>query len=240
MTAGIAEEIEGANSRCLIVCEHASNRVPEGFVLRLPAAVMRTHIAIDIGAANLSRALAGLLGCGAHLATVSRLVVDLNRPADVPSLIPQVSDGVAVPGNIGLDDAEIGRRRELHRAFHARLEARIAAHPPALLISVHSFTPSLASEPSHRPWPIAVLWNKDDRAAIPGLEALRRHADPVGANQPYSGIELNYTMDRHGEATGIPYLGLEVRQDMIADATGVDHWAAVVADAVRHVLDALQ
>ncbi len=235
----IAEIIEGPERRSLIVCEHASNRIPQGIALGLSPAIMDTHIAIDIGAADLSRALAARLACGAHLATISRLVVDLNRPPGEPSLVPEASDGIAIPGNIGLTPAERGKREALHRQFHAGLAVRLTANPPKLLVSVHSFTPCLSSAPAARPWPIAVLWNQDERAAKPGLEILRTLATPVGANEPYSGTELNYTMDRHGEATGIPYLGLELRQDGLADAAGVARWAERLEIAVRHVLQAL-
>ena len=234
------EWISGADTACLIVCEHASNRVPDGISLGVPDWVMQTHIAVDIGAADVSRALAKRLGCSAHLATVSRLVADFNRAGDSAELTPIMSDGIQIPGNAALSDRERAKREALHRAYHESLASVVAATAPKLLISLHSFTPSLMATPTRRPWPIGVLWNQDERAAIPGLDALRREAlqlklGPVGANEPYSGTELNYAMDRHGEATGIPYLGLEIRQDEISDRAGVEKWAAIVERAVRHV-----
>lgn len=234
------EWMSGSNSACLVVCEHASNRVPGGIALGVSDAVMQTHIAYDIGAAALSRALAKRLGCGAHLATVSRLVADFNRAPDCPALAPEVSDGVAIPGNVGLDEAGRAGRVALHSAYHQSLTDRIAATAPTLLVSIHSFTPALASARVHRPWPVGVLWNRDDRAALAGIEALRLEIAPVGVNEPYSGNELNYAMDRHGEATGIAYLGLEIRQDEISDSASVEHWAGIVERAVRHVLGTMR
>jgi predicted N-formylglutamate amidohydrolase len=51
----------------------------------------------------------------------------------------------------------------------------------------------------------------------------------VGDQQPYSGRLLNATMNRHAEAEGRPYVGIEVRQDLIADAAGQAQWAERLA-----------
>ena len=51
------------------------------------------------------------------------------------------------------------------------------------------------------------------REMIPRLEA---EGLIVGDQEPYSGKLLNHTMNRHAEADGRPYLGVEIRQDEIA------------------------
>jgi predicted N-formylglutamate amidohydrolase len=61
----------------------------------------------------------------------------------------------------------------------------------------------------------------------------------VGDQEPYSGVLLNATMNRHAEDDGRPYLGIEVRQDQIADATGQQYWARLLADIARRVALAL-
>lgn len=236
LSASVCETIPGADPAWLIVCDHASSAVPAGISLGVPEAVMQTHIALDIGAADLSRALAARLRCPAILAQVGRLVADFNRPPDAPGFIPEASDGIPIPGNRALPAADRVAREAMHQAFHAAIEAQIALHRPRLLISVHSFTPALATSPEPRPWPVAILWNHDARAARLGLEALRAEVAPVGANEPYSGKQLNYTMDRHAEAADIPYLGFELRQDMLADAAGIARWAATLERAIRHAL----
>jgi predicted N-formylglutamate amidohydrolase len=232
--------IEGARSDVLLVCDHASNAVPAGIDLGVAPEVMREHVAWDIGAAAVTERVASALGCRAWLARVSRLVVDCNRPAGAS--VPEKSDGIVIPGNVGLGSDAMARRHALHAAFHDGLAAEVAARRPALLVSVHSFTPALASAPAPRPWPIAILWNQDYRAAELGLAALEAEPElggPVGANEPYSGKVLNYTMDRHAEAAGIPYLGFEIRQDGIVDAAGADRWAAIVARTITATLEGL-
>jgi predicted N-formylglutamate amidohydrolase len=231
--------IEGRDRRILIVCDHASAAVPPGIALGVPEAEMRRHIASDLGAGPLAEALGERLDAPVFLATVSRLVVDFNRAPDAPGLVPEASDGTPVPGNRGLSPAAWAARLDLHRRFHAAFAKRIARQRPALLVSVHSFTPALRTAPAPRPWPIGILWNRDDRAAALALAALAREPDlggPVGANQPYSGRELNYTMNRHAEANAIPYIGFEVRQDELADRAGIARWTAILARTVGHAI----
>jgi predicted N-formylglutamate amidohydrolase len=169
-------------------------------------------------------------------------VIDLNREEDAPGLIPTSSDGFSIPGN-RLLDAE-GRRARLERfwwPYHQGIAARIAADRPRLIVSLHSFTPRLATRPEEaRPWQIGILYNQDDRAARAGITALRAAGIITGDNQPDSGKVLNATMNRHAEANAIPYLGIEVRQDLIDEEAGVAAWAdklAPVIDAVARGLD---
>lgn len=218
----------------LLVADHASDHVPARIDLGVAPPVMRSHIAIDIGVAALIAKLAARLDASALLGHVSRLVIDLNREPESPGLIPASSDGVVVPGNTGLPDHERERRIALyHRPYHEGLAARLDADPPRLIVSVHSFTPALAARDEARPWPIGILYNQDDRAARIAIDRLRAQGIDAGDNEPYSGRHLNYTMDRHAEARGLPYLGIEVRQDGLADEPGVERWAVVLADIIR-------
>jgi predicted N-formylglutamate amidohydrolase len=59
----------------------------------------------------------------------------------------------------------------------------------------------------------------------------------VGDQEPYSGKLLNATMNRHGEANGIAYLGLEMRQDLIGDPQGVARWCAVLVPVIAGLRD---
>ncbi len=237
MTLAAADLIPAASdTRCLLIADHGSNRVPPGIDLGVPAAVMDNHIAIDIGVDPLVRALADRLGMPACLATASRLVVDLNRDPASSGVIPAVSDGIAIPGNQHLDEPARARRLQMHDAYHLALAG--AAADAALLVSIHSFTPALSSRPEEaRPWPIGILYNHDERGARPALDWLAAAGIVAGDNQPYSGRDLNYTMDRHGEAAGRAYLSIEMRQDEIGDPAGRARWLPVLADLIAHVRD---
>ena len=224
----------------LLIADHASNAVPPGIDLGIDPALLDLHIAVDIGTAALTGALAARLDAPAIIATVSRLVIDLNRDPLVADVIPAASDGHVIPGNLALTPIERELRiTSVHAPYHAAVTAEIERRQPALIVSVHSFTPARAEYPGEtRPWPVAILYNEDDRAARLGLAALRRAGFDPGDNQPYSGRELHYTMDRHAEARGIPYLGFEIRQDGLADAAGVMRWAEILAPVIAEVLEA--
>ena len=228
------EDIDGpAQARMLLIGDHASNLVPPGVDLGVDPALMDQHVAIDIGVASLGRALCAALACPGLLGGVSRLVIDLNREEDAEGLIPERSDGHVIRGNIGLEPAERGRRlRDLWVPYHQRIADRIAEMSPSMLISLHSFTPRLATSDAPRPWQVGILYNQDERAARIALPLLDEAGIIAGDNLPYSGKLLNATMNRHGEANGIAYLGIEMRQDLIADEAGVAAWAARLAPII--------
>lgn len=222
----------------LILCDHASNAVPDDIDLGIDPALLDKHIAIDIGAGAVSEALAVHLGATALLATISRLVIDLNREVDSPGLIPTISDGHDIPGNKGADRTR--RIAQFHTPYHATITAEVRANRPKLLVSVHSFTPRLESAPGpERPWELGILYNRDARGAGIVIELLRARGVVTGDNEPYSGRVLNATMNRHAEANGIPYIGIEIRNDLIGDPSGVAHWAEIIADIVSKVRDHL-
>lgn len=226
----------------LLIADHASNHVPADIDLDIDPVLLEQHMAIDIGVDPLGRLLCGRLPMDGIFGPVSRLVIDLNREEDAPGLIPTESDGFAIPGN-ALLTAEGRRARVEHfwRPYHRAIADRIAAARPALIVSLHSFTPRLASRPEEtRPWQVGVLYNRDDRAALPGISALRAAGIVAGDNEPYSGKVLNATMNMHAEGNAIPYLGLEVRQDLIGDPEGVAEWADRLAPVIAAVAEAMR
>ena len=221
----------------LLIADHASNHVPDDIDLRIVPALLNTHIALDIGVAELGALLCERLTCPGIFAEVSRLVIDFNREEDAPGLIPISSDGHIILGNHGNHIARVAR---FYRPYHDKIAAQIAAQHPRLIISLHSFTPRLKTSDAARPWEVGVLYNTDDRAARIAIPALAAEGVCVGDNLPYSGRVLNATMNRHAEANGIAYLGLEVRQDLIGEPAGVAHWAGVLARVIEACLQPLE
>lgn len=233
----VAQVIEGA-ADILILCDHASNRVPPEVDLGIDPALLAKHIAIDIGAAAVSEAMAVQLGAPAILATVSRLVIDLNREPDSAGLIPRVSDGHAISGNGSAARAD--RIARFHAPYHWLIAETIRTKRPKLLVSVHSFTPRLEQHDGNdRPWEIGILYNRDARAARIGIGLLEAAGVVTGDNEPYSGRILNATMNRHAEGNGIPYLGIEIRNDLISGPAGVAQWAQLLASIANDVRNRL-
>lgn len=218
-----------------IVCtaDHASNRVPADIALGTPAHLLDEHIAVDIGTEAIAVLLARDHAIPAHIAAVSRLVCDLNREEDALGVVPEVSDGHPIPGNVGADrEARLNR---FHRPYHTALAEWLEVAEPALMLSLHSFTPRLTSRDEPRPWQVGVLYNTDDRAARIAMPMLAAAGLNVGDNLPYSGRDLNYTMNRHAEARGRPYLGVELRQDLVQTPEQHARWAALLTDITLRV-----
>jgi predicted N-formylglutamate amidohydrolase len=234
--------IEGdASTGLLILCDHAENALPEAYgTLGLKPQDLHRHIAYDLGAAPIAERLAELLGAPAVLSRFSRILIDPNRGLDDPTLIMQISDGLVVPGNVGLSADEIQARIDnyyapYHRAIERAIEAGIDAGKPPVLVSMHSFTQ--AWKGVQRPWAAGILWDKDPRLALPLLAALRTAPGlEVGDNVPYSGQLKGDTLYRHGTARGLAHALVEVRQDLILGPEGQEEWAARIADALRKVM----
>lgn len=224
----------------LIIADHASNHVPGDIDLGIAPELLGQHIAIDLGVAEVAAALNQRLGIPAILGGISRLVVDLNREEDAPHIIPTASDGHAIPGNAISHEARRARIARFWQPYHTKVSALIDELAPNLLISLHSFTPRLETQPDvKRPWEIGILYNNDDRAARIAIPLLEAQGVLVGDQLPYSGKLLNATMNHHGEGRGIAYLGVEMRQDLINDPAGVERWAGVLAKVTMECRNSL-
>jgi predicted N-formylglutamate amidohydrolase len=232
-----AEIIEGNQHDILLICDHASNTVPADLDLGIAPELLDRHIAVDIGAGPLTRSLAARLDTPAILATVSRLVIDLHREPDHVGLIPHRSDGHLIPGNDIVDRA--ARIVRFHAPYHRLLSRRVRSQRPKLILSIHSFTPCLEHGGTDRPWQVGILYNRDARAACAAIDFFRSEGFVTGDNEPYSGRLLNATLNRHAEANGIPSVAIEVRNDLIRDAAGVEQWSqtlAALANSLRNSL----
>ena len=210
----------------LVVADHASNRVPDDIDLGIDPALLSNHIAIDLGVAGVAEHMAAQPGVAAFLGNVSRLVCDFNREEHAPGVVPIASDGHAILGNALDHDAHEARLARFFRPYHSALEGLLNEAPPLLIMSLHSFTPSLSSNPEEqRPWDCGVLYNAHDAAARIAIPLLQAEGLEVGDQLPYSGKLLNATMNRHAEADGRNYFGLEIRQDRIETAQMQALWA---------------
>lgn len=237
------ETVEGrAGSRLVLLCDHASNRVPVEFGdLGLGRKAFQRHIAYDIGMRGVTLALAEKIGATAVMSTFSRLVIDPNRGEDDPTLVMRLSDGALIPGNARVDRAEVERRlTTLHRPYHdavsARLNAIVDAGATPVIVSMHSFTPFWKGVP--RSWDVGLLWDLDGRLAKPLIAALEAEGDiTVGDNEPYDGALIGDAMNRHGTGRGFPHVLVEIRQDLVADGAGQANWAERFARLLPPLLD---
>ena len=230
MTASRTLRPQGAG-RIVLFCDHASNHIPrELHHLGLPAAERARHIAWDIGAAGVTAALSKILDAPAILCNTSRLVIDCNRQLNHADLIPEISDGTMIPGNLNLSKTDRGIRiarwfHPYHNAIESVLLDREARGVQSVVVSIHSMTAVLAGEP--RPWHIAISSYIDRSFAEPVLAALRRSGDiVVGDNQPYDvNPDTDYSIPFHALRRRLPHIQVEFRQNEILDAATQYRWA---------------
>lgn len=224
-------------------CDHATNAIPPDYGgLGLAPHILETHIAWDIGAGALTRALSAAFDAPGLLCGFSRLLIDPNRSLDRADLLMEVSDGIEIPGNRDTAPGERHRRiRHFFEPYHERLDYALdmlcqnVGDP--LIVSVHSFTRRLNTERQDRPWQVGVLWNHDPETARRFIGILRAQTDfQIGDNQPYSALEFNYSVDRHVASRRLRHLTLEIRQDLVADTGGVTAMAGLLIDALSILL----
>lgn len=229
-----------AKTPILLICDHASNRVPEtvnGGDLGLPHEDMNRHIAYDVGARGVVEHLAELLDAHAILSRFSRLVVDPNRGEDDPTILMKLYDGSIIPGNRYADAAEKERRLDLyyrpyHKALEHQIDLMIADGRTPAIVSIHSFTKQLKNRPV-RPWHLGVLWDDDARLAKPFMDYYTDDPDIyVGDNEPYSGELQGDTMYYHATSRALPHILIEVRNDLIETPEGQHKWANLIAPAL--------
>lgn len=217
------EDGEGA---VLLLCEHASNFIPERLNgLGLDQSARTSHIAWDPGAREVSLALSRMLDAPFVASRVSRLVYDCNRPPEAAGAMPERSESTDVPGNRDLSTAERQARIEavyapFCNAVAKLIEKRKAAGLPTVLVTIHSFTPVYFGQP--REVEIGILHDSD--SSLADLMLAEAHALPhrkIERNAPYGPEDgVTHSLKLHGIENGLPNVMLEVRNDLIRDTAG--------------------
>jgi predicted N-formylglutamate amidohydrolase len=237
----VIAELRDDDTPFLFTCDHAGREVPAALAaLGLPPDAFERHIAWDIGAAAVTRALAAALGASFVMQRYSRLVIDCNRDPATAAAIPTVSDHVFIPGNQGLDAAaRRARVLEIHTPYHAAIAAaldrRQAEGRSTIMVFMHSFTPRM--DGFDRPWRFGVIREPTSRFSERVLQRLRGAGGfEVGDNLPYAMDGVDYSAPTHAFARGLDYLELEMRQDTVADAAGQAETAALLQAVLTQAL----
>ncbi|EAR51161.1 N-formylglutamate amidohydrolase [Oceanicola granulosus HTCC2516] len=225
----------------LLVCEHAGRAVPAALAgLGLPEAAFERHIASDIGAEEVARAMARELGCGLVVQRYSRLVIDCNRPPHTPQSVPEVSDGTPVPGNTGLSHAQVEARvAEIFAPYAAACTERAGRPGMRAAYSIHSFEPVLAGRP--RPWHAGFLYASEQSGGAALAERMRRaRLDlTIGDNEPYQ-IEdaTDWFIPACAEPHGLRNSLIEIRNDLLSTPDACRAWAADLVALLRDAVPA--
>ncbi len=231
----------GSNAGIVMTCEHASERVPDGFAAETgfvwPEAdrwLRGTHWAYDLGAEAIALEHARAVGARLVCARFSRLLVDPNRPRPSDTLFRDVAEGRPVTMNrsISARDRE-ARLGMLYEPFHAAVDRAVAASVQAeIVFAVHTFTHEY--EGQRRSLEIGILFDREDELGARVIAGLRQAGFDVAANEPWSGkAGLIHVASHHGDRYGKRALELEVRQDLAEDPAFRARLVPVLATLLR-------
>lgn len=196
----------------VLACEHASKRVPLRYqkLFRGRATLLDSHRGWDPGALDLARTLARRFEAPLFRGVVTRLLVDLNRSLQSPTLFTEYSLRLPEKERVEL----LSRYWEPYRhALRNQVEEQLRAGNRVLHFSVHSFTPRLRGEA--RNTDIGLLFDPsrsaEERFCRSLRAELRREFDDlqIDMNEPYSGVSDGLTSTLRAELPRTRYLGIE-------------------------------
>lgn len=229
----------GNSDEFIIICDHSSNYIPDDYKkLGVSDEYLESHRAYDLGVSQLAKELSQLLDCHLVMANFSRLLIDPNRGEDDPTLIPKISEGEIIYGNLdvkfSVKDKERNRRiREYYVPYHNQINdlinAAIQNNKVPKIISIHSFTPVWKGK--GRDIEVGILWDKDDRLSQIFLKSLK--SKKTADNKPYNGRLKNDTMFKHGTSRGLPHVLIELRQDLLNNKKDRLLWAKKIYNVLK-------
>lgn len=196
----------------VFACEHASKRVPLRYqkLFRGRAALLDTHRGWDPGALELARFLARRFAAPLFRGVVTRLLVDLNRSLQSPTLFSEYALRLEEKERLAL----LARYWEPYRhAVRHCLEERLERGGNVLQFSLHSFTPKLRGE--SRRTDVGLLFDPKRPGEARFCRALRAALQAelpdlrIDMNEPYSGVSDGLTTTLRAEFPRSRYLGIE-------------------------------
>ena len=223
----------------LVICDHASNNIPFEYEnLGISKKDLESHRAFDLGASDVASELSNLLSCNLVMANFSRLLIDPNRGKDDPTLIPKLSEGKIIKGNINISISEndIERSKRIlrfylpyHKQINRFINRSLDNGRIPKILSIHSFTPIWKGK--KREIDVGILWDKDDRLSKIFLNSLKNIK--LGDNKPYSGRLKNDTLYKHATSHGIPHVLIELRQDLLKKEKDKLKWAKKIYNVIE-------
>jgi predicted N-formylglutamate amidohydrolase len=236
------KDYDSPDVKLIVSCEHASNAVPDDLHLGVPKEALHDHHAWDPGAGEVATHLAEELGAPLFLGEYSRLVADLNRPGDLPQVVPENSFGLRVPENEGLTEEERQHRIARYHlpywsAVTAEIERGLEDDGRVLHVSVHSFTPEYQGV--IRAVSIGVMFDPDYPLENQLGTAMVHHLRELGfvseVNEPYDGRAAALTTSCRNRFPAERYAGIEIEINQ-RHLHELDRVKQAVLDAIRYAI----
>lgn len=240
----VAPRLPGATTplSVIVTAEHGGNDVPPEYseLFRDAAQLLESHRGWDPGSLDLARRLAARLDTPLVTATVSRLLVDLNRSPHHRDVFSEVTRRLdRSERNVLLEKWHRPHRDQVMEA----VAADVGRGRPVLHLGIHSFTPELngiVRKPDiaflydpQRPTEarIARAWAKSCAASLP-QRVVRR-------NDPYRGAADGLTRSLRQRHPDAQYAGIEVEvnQRHVTSAGSFPDWVSdVLVQTLKAVL----
>lgn len=206
----------------ILTCEHASNKLPAAFKKAVPAEVLKTHRAYDIGAVQVFRKLVKFAKpeffCEGKF---SRLFVDLNRTITNKSAFSDYlrdNENAKAQATAYWNEYRAAIEKfvasSLSSPKRTSLKNRVAKSAPTIIhLGIHSFTPTLNGKV--RNTDIGILYDPSrpqERAYANIIKAEIKRLYPamkVRFNYPYKGTSDGLTTTLR-KKFGPQYVGIEI------------------------------
>ena len=230
--------------RLLITCEHGGHRIPRRYRSLLVEAepLLPTHRGYDRGALTLARALASATAAPLLAASISRLLVDLNRSINHPRLH---GEPVRHAARAVRDDI-VARYYRPYRSRAERFVGDVVADGHSIVhISCHSFTPEL--DGVVRNADIGLLYDParpGEKALCAAWRSAMRQLSPdfkVRFNYPYAGTSDGLTAHLRRLFDAEHYIGveLEINQRLVGHGAAWRRLRGAVIGSLQQALPRL-
>ncbi len=214
----------------VVTCEHGGNRIPARYrtLFAGQQELLASHRGYDIGALSVARALARALQAPLEVATVSRLLVDLNRSLGHPRVFSATTRDVAAAVRADI----VARHYVPHRsAVERRVRDLVARGYRVVHVASHSFTPVLDGHV--RQADVGLLYDPRRRGEVrlaahwkAALAEVAPHLR-VRRNYPYLGKGDGLTAYLRGQFGDRAYVGIELEFNQRFAFAGAASFAAL-------------
>ena len=227
----------------IVTCEHGGNRVPAAYapLFRRHRRALNSHRGYDPGSLQLARACARQLRAPLHFATVTRLLVELNRSRGHRSLFSAITKTLPSAERDALVEEYYLPYR---RAVEADITTAIAAGRRAVHFSMHTFTPQLDGEvrradvgllyDPRRPGEAALC------ASIKTALAAKRPDLVCRMNYPYQGKADGFTTALRKQWAARSYVGIEIEVNQKWPLGDGGDWRRLVRDLSQAIETAVR
>jgi predicted N-formylglutamate amidohydrolase len=197
----------------LFTCEHGGNRVPAEYarLFRGHRNLLDSHRGYDPGALELARTCARCLKVPLHFATITRLLVELNRSANHPRQCSVATESLSAAERQTLLAKHYYPYRQ---RIEAEVEQAVKRGERVIHISFHTFTPQL--DGVVRRADVGLLYDPNraaEAAWCAGFKQFltaRRPDLTIRKNYPYLGKTDGFTTSLRKGWKGAVYLGIEI------------------------------